>query len=156
MATRVTTAGISPDERDAGDQLPWAIHTEADGGLTRVVISLAAATTSASRDQLLGAGVIATVAALVAVTSGGERAVIDIRTGHLESGSDRAWEAFIEAVRGLVQSLVLESGSGSRPVNVVISTVDQEDDRRSSWRYLGSDEGTFSYGATYDLREVLR
>ena len=63
-------------------------------------------------------------------------------------------EAFIEAVRGTMQSWVLERGSASAPANLVISTQTESGARDMTLQYLLGANGGFSRGSTTDLREA--
>jgi hypothetical protein len=67
-----------------------------------------------------------------------------------------AVEAFCEAVRGLIQSLVLESESPVRPVNLVVTAPEQQRERQQTFAFLSSEDGRFSCGARFDLREAIR
>jgi hypothetical protein len=132
----------------------YGISTETAGGLRLVSVRLEPPSDAADRDHLLTQGVVDLVRHLVDATIDGSSPVaVDIRLG---DGRDTApsMEAFVEAARGLVQSYVLESQQGIGPLNVVVSRSSQDDDRRLTWSYLSGGTGSFSRGATYDLREV--
>ena len=133
----------------------YGISTETTGsGLRLVTVLLEAPRDATERDQLLTQGVVDLVSSLVEATQDGSTpVVVDLR---LAVGHDPAppLEAFVEAARGLVQSYVLESQQGIGPLNVVVSRAGQDDDRRLTWDYLAGGTGSFSRGATYDLREV--
>lgn len=141
-----------------GRQAPYRI-APAFGGegdtLLRIVVELSATPGVASRDELLTDGVVALVAQLARVAGGPpERPIaVDVRVPEASPPAVEC-EAFVEAARGLVQSLVLERGKSIGPVNVVVSHPAQEQDRAATWAYLAAGTGSFSRGATYDLREV--
>lgn len=61
--------------------------------------------------------------------------------------------AYVEAVRGLIQAHTLEQGPAAPPTNLVVSSHDQDEARKRTLQYLQSEGGSFSRGATYDLRE---
>jgi hypothetical protein len=149
VATRVTADQAVAGRGQSSEPQPWTISSQDDGSLAIIVISLHRAESADERDALLGAGIVATVEELAAI--GDRRTIVDVRTSDAV-GSERAWEGFIQAARGLVQSLALERGSAAGPINLMISSTDQEDDRRGTVAYLGSDNGDFSWGACYDLR----
>jgi hypothetical protein len=156
MATQVS--GERMTDLASGRQGPYQITPTpggGDGGLLRIVVELGAALSAAARDELLTDGVVALVEQLAQAAAGPpERPVaVDVRIP-AASPSALECEAFVEAARGLVQSLVLERGKSIGPVNVVISHPAQEQDRAATWAYLAAGTGSFSRGATYDLREV--
>src|SRR6476661_10975398 len=135
------TAGqaLTGDGQSAEPQ-PWSISSEDGGTMARIVIELDKAASVEERDALLCPGIVATVERLAAIGSMG--AVVDVRTAD-SVGSERAWEGFVEALRGLVQSLALERGPEAGPVNLMISSVEQDDDRNATMSYLTSDTGGF-------------
>ena len=94
------------------------------------------------------------VSHLVRATEDASTVVVDVRVGDGKDGHP-ALEAFVEAARGLVQSYVLESRQGIGPLNVVVSSARQDGDRQLTFDYLAGETGSFSWGATYDLREGL-
>lgn len=133
----------------------YTVSDETTGsGLRLVTVQLEGPCEAADRDDLLTRGVVDLVAHLVRATGeASSAACIDVRVGEGHDG-DPSFEAFVQAVRGLVQSYVLEMQQGIGPVNVVVSGPRQDDDRQLTWEYLAGDAGSFSRGATYDLREV--
>lgn len=86
------------------------------------------------------------------------RVCVDVRTPGPESSSKAhvapTIAATVAAVRGLVQSYTLECGPAAPPVNLLLSTPDQVEDRAASWRYLDSEHGGLARGATFDLRSA--
>lgn len=79
--------------------------------------------------------------------------VVDFRMEAAKGTS--AWPnalAFLQAVRGLVQSLTLELVHPAPAVNVVVSSDAEAEDRDRTIGYLHSADGQFARGATYDLR----
>lgn len=78
--------------------------------------------------------------------------VFDLRAA-LASSANPAQESTIEALRGLVQGYVAESGPRIGAVNVAITTEDQDADREATWRFLLDPDGSLARGATFDLRE---
>lgn len=130
-----------------------SIDTTASG-LRLVTVRLDGPRESTARDELLTQGVVDLVSHLVRATEDASSAVVvDVRLGEGHDG-DPSLEAFVEAARGLVQSYVLESQLRIGPANVVVSTASQDDDRQLTFDYLAGETGSFSRGATYDLREV--
>ena len=133
----------------------YAVSTDTTAsGLRLVTVQLDGPRESTARDELLTQGVVDLVSHLVhATTDASSPVVVDVRLGEGHDG-DPSLEAFVEAARGLVQSYVLESQQGIGPVNVVVSAASQHDDRQLTFDYLAGATGSFSRGATYDLREV--
>ena len=134
----------------------YAVSTDTTAsGLRLVTVQLDGPRESTARDELLTQGVVDLVSHLVRATTDAASAavVVDVRLGEGHDG-DPSLEAFVEAARGLVQSYVLESQQGIGPANVVVSTASQDDDRQLTFDYLAGGTGSFSRGATYDLREV--
>ena len=99
---------------------PWTIATEA-GPPVRVVVTVDPTGTAADRDALLSGGIVDLVAALVAAATGSTPVAVDLRCA--DGASPRATDAYVAAVRGLVQSFVLERTAPAGPVNVVVSAV---------------------------------
>jgi hypothetical protein len=95
-------------------------------------------------------GLIDLVAELTSASGPSRSIAVDLRVGR-----DTTFDGVIRTVRGLVQAYVRESGPPIAPVNVVVSTVDQERDRASTWRYLAARDGGGARGATFDLRERI-
>jgi hypothetical protein len=133
----------------------YAVSDDTTGtGLRLVTVQLAAPREPADRDHLMTQWVVDLVAHLVRATEDVSGPVaVDMRFGDGHVGVP-ALEGFVEAARGLVQSYVLESQQGIGPVNVVVSRADQDHDRQLTWDYLAGETGSFSRGATYDLRAV--
>jgi hypothetical protein len=123
-------------------------------GLRLVTVQLDGPRNPAARDDLLTQGVVDLVSHLVRATEDASTVVVDVRVGDGKDG-DPALEAFVEAARGLVQSYVLESQQAIGPLNVVVSSARQDGDRQLTFDYLAGETGSFSRGATYDLRERL-
>jgi hypothetical protein len=134
----------------------YTVSTQtAASGLRLLTVQLEGPGASADRDDLLTHGVVDLVSHLVRSTEDASTVVVvDVRVGDGHDG-DPALEAFVEAARGLVQSYVLESQQGIGPLNVVVSSARQDGDRQLTFDYLAGDTGSFSRGATYDLREGL-
>jgi hypothetical protein len=81
------------------------------------------------------------------------RVAVDLRLPDAPQIADMGrYEAMVELARGLVQGYVAEAGSDIAPVNVVVSTEDQEADRETTWRFLSDPDGGLARGATLDLR----
>ena len=134
---------------------PWVLHRTAEGRLARITVTVSRAAAPADRDDLLTGGIVDVVAHLVAASTDAPAVVVDLQVPAAPDSAP-AVEAFAEAVRGLVQSLVLESAPPVRPVNLVVSTPDQHDERQQTLAFLASDDGGFSCGARFDLREAVR
>jgi hypothetical protein len=130
----------------------WTVDRETGSAATQVVISLRRPESVDVRDDLLTRGVVAAMTALVDSSRAARPIVVDLRPG---VGTDTGIEAYVEAVRGLVQSIVLEAETPVAPVNIVVTTADQARERRRTVEYLSSANGGFSCGATYDLREAV-
>ena len=135
---------------------PWTVTT-GTGAPARVVVTVSLsdgrADPAAARDALLADGIVDVVAALVRTATGSTPVAVDLRCDADGPAAVRAVEAYVAAVRGLVQSFVLERSAPAGPVNLVVSTPGQDTERDVTWRYLGSADGGFSWGACYDLRE---
>ena len=128
----------------------WTVEKQTSAAAAHVVITLGRPTSAEARDALLTRGVVATMSALVESAHVGRPVIVDVRpTG----GTDPGIEAYLEAVRGLVQSFLLEVDKPVDPVNIVVTTADQDLERHRTVEYLSSADGKFSCGATYDLRE---
>ena len=85
------------------------------------------------------------------------RVCVDVRTPSPSATSCAAApiiSATVAAVRGLVQSYTLECGPDAPPVNLLLTTSEQVEDRARSWRYLDSEHGGLARGATFDLRSA--
>lgn len=123
-------------------------------GRTRIVIDAGEPVTAEQRAAQLTDRVWEVIEALnAAVARADEAVVVDVRTPGARG--DAAWpnvQAFVEAVRGLVQSLTLELPSPAPAINIVVSSPAQESARGGTVEYLFSDDGRFSRGTTYDLR----
>jgi hypothetical protein len=137
---------------------PTSAYSMASGttpaGLRLVTVQLADPGDADGRDHLLTEGVVDLVRHLVEATEDGTApAAVDLRVEEADSRRPVV-EAFVEAARGLVQSYVLENQQAIGPVNVVVSHATQEGDRQVTWSYLAAETGSFSRGATYDLREA--
>jgi hypothetical protein len=134
---------------------PWTLRRTTEGDLARITVVVSRASTAADRDELLTGGVVEVMALLVAASTDAAAAVVDLQVPE-ERTSAPAVEAFCEAVRGLVQSLVLESEQPVRPVNLVVTTPEQQTERQQTFTFLASEDGRFSCGARFDLREAVR
>jgi hypothetical protein len=134
---------------------PWSLRRTAAGELARVAVVVTRASTTADRDELLTSGIVEVMAHLVAASTDAPAVAVDLQVPAGRSDAP-AVEAFIEAVRGLVQSLVLESAAPVRPVNLVVSTPEQHRELERTLAFLASDDGRFSCGARFDLREAVR
>ncbi|WP_448620292.1 hypothetical protein [Geodermatophilus sp. URMC 65] len=133
----------------------YAVSDDTTGaGLRLVTVQLEPPREPVDRDHLMTQGVVDVVSHLVRATEGTPApVVVDLRFGDGHDGVPPL-EGFVEATRGLVQSYVLERRQDIGPVNVVVSRADQDHDRQITWDYLAGATGSFSRGATYDLREV--
>ena len=133
----------------------YAVSDDTTGARLRLVtVQLEPPREPADRDHLMTQGVVDVVSHLVQATEDTSRpVVVDLRFGDGHDGVPPL-EGFVEAARGLVQSYVLERQQGIGPVNVVVSRASQDHDRQLTWDYLAGATGSFSRGATYDLREV--
>lgn len=130
--------------------------TQAEGRQNRLTVVLAEVQTAQDEEALLTRGIHEVVRFLVESAHSGPdgSAVIDLRTSEtLSVSSAPACYAYIEAVRGLLQSHTLERGAAAPATNLVVSSADQAEARERTLQYLGSPGGGFSRGATYDLRE---
>jgi hypothetical protein len=134
---------------------PWTLRRTAEGELARITVVVSPSSTTADRDELLTSGVVEVMAHLVAASADASSVVVDLQLPAARSSAP-TMEAFSEAVRGLIQSLVLESDPPVRPVNLVVTTPEQEREREQTLAFLASDDGRFSCGARFDLREAVR
>ncbi|MFB2585886.1 hypothetical protein [Herbiconiux liukaitaii] len=109
------------------------------------------------RDRLLTEGVFEVIEFLTgAARTAPEGAAVVSLVVTASPASAPTTEAYIEAVRGLVQSFTLERDPSTPAVNIVVSGPGQEQDRAATLAYLSSVDGRFSRGTTYDLRETAR
>jgi hypothetical protein len=109
------------------------------------------------RDLLLTEGVFEVIRFLVeAARTAPEGAAVVSLVVTASPASAPTTEAFVEAVRGLVQSFTLERDPSTPAVNIVVSGPGQEADRSATLEYLSGVDGRFSRGTTYDLRETAR
>lgn len=144
-------------EMTAAPSSPYILSTSStrdDAGAT-CTVTLVGTLEHADRTRLLTEGVFYVIEFLVASSaqSHGGSMVVDIRLADdIAPAALPGAYAFTEAVRGLVQSFTLEAPSETPAANVVISTVGQDAARSRTFDYLASSGGTFSRGATYDLR----
>lgn len=116
------------------------------------VLTLDATTIEDATGSLVLDVVQAAVVALRELRSPSARVAIDIRSNARASASS-GQDAVVEALRGLVQGYVAESGADVGSVNLIVTSPDQELDRESTWQFLVHPEGSFARGATFDLRE---
>jgi hypothetical protein len=63
-----------------------------------------------------------------------------------------AAEVLTEVARGVVQSLLLESGAAGIRSNVIVCDADQEADLKDTLEFIGGPDGGYTAGATIDLR----
>lgn len=107
----------------------------------------------AGRDELLTDGVFSVVTFLSDSMSESsvESATVVIAVG--EESHAPASQAFVEAVRGLVQTFTLER-SGTNPASNVVVCADSvtNPDVKEALEFLQSTGGQFSRGSTFDLR----
>jgi hypothetical protein len=136
---------------------PYAIEMDFDQRAGTGVCSVTLRRTSQPRDRdlLLTEGVFQVIEFLVesssSLTDG--RAIVDVRLGDDAGvGALPGALAFTEAVRGLIQSLTLETDPHSPATNLIVSTESQAAARDRTIAYLTSPGGGFSRGASYDLR----
>lgn len=104
------------------------------------------------RDELLTDGVFAVVSFLAGALegSGVKTATVVVVTG---DSSPAASEAFIDAARGLVQSLTLERAGMTPAANIVIcDEAADSPDVLAAVQFLQSPGGQFSRGTSFDLR----
>ena len=119
------------------------------------VVTVTRASAPHDRNTLLTEGVFAVIEFLVASTDSAHRgrAVVDIQLPEqLPLDALPGAYAFIEAVRGLIQSHTLETPPESPATNLIVSTAAQSEARQQTLHYLASPNGGFSRGALYDLR----
>ena len=131
---------------------------QADGKRHRLTATISNFETPADEEALLTEGIQTIVDFLVQSARGNAlgSAVIDLRTSDsLSATAIPSCFAYIEAVRGLLQAHTLERGPGAPAANLVVSTVGQTKPRERTLAYLESPGGSFSRGATYDLREDI-
>jgi hypothetical protein len=137
---------------------PYSLTTRVDTDRNIAVCEahVLASTKAVDRDILLTEAVFAVTRFLVecsALKDG--RAVVDLRLPDAPLGESLPGAyAFMEAVRGLVQSMTLETGPHAAASNVLVSTESQCQAREATLAYLTSEGGGFSRGATYDLRNI--
>lgn len=125
--------------------------------IAQAVVRPLRAAEPADRDALLTDGVFAVIEHLARTSQQAEGgcSVIDLRIpDDVAADSLAGTEAFVEAVRGLVQSLTLETPPQSPACNIVVSSEGQSASRDRTIHYLISPHGDFSRGSTYDLREA--
>lgn len=117
------------------------------------VITVATAEFSAPRATLLTESLFSVIEAVNASVSRGDaRTIVDLQLPRTRGeGWWNTW-AFVQAVRGIIQSVTLELWKDAPAINLVISEVDQQAPRKRTLAYLSSADGGFSRGATYDLR----
>jgi hypothetical protein len=132
---------------------PWTVQRTPEGELARITVTVPEVSTTQERDELLTGGVVDVMSHLVKAYSDAPAIMVDLQVPASRSSAP-AVEAFSEAVRGLIQSLVLESERPVRPVNIVVTTPDQQRERQRTLAFLSSADGRFSCGARFDLREV--
>ena len=77
--------------------------------------------------------------------------LVNVVCGHESSDSEVVIESMIEACRGFVQSVALEVPSSR--CTVVISTLDQVQDREKTAALFQGPTGGYIAGATFDLRD---
>lgn len=135
------------------------ISGSGDAGLpvAHAVVRPLRAADPGDRDVLLTDGVFAVIEHLARSTreAGGGRSVVDVRVpDEVPPNALAGTEAFVEAVRGLVQSLTLETTPQSPACNIVVSAERQSASRDRTVQYLVGPHGDFSRGSTYDLREA--
>jgi len=70
----------------------------------------------------------------------------------MSSPHDEAAEAFVEAMRGIVQCIALEFAHTGLTIACVAVDDDQHDDLATTARHMGSAAGVFMAGASFDLR----
>ncbi|TPW72932.1 hypothetical protein [Schumannella sp. 10F1B-5-1] len=136
---------------------PFAIEATLGGGVAIAVVRARAGAAREDRDALLTDGVFAVLEHINAATAEVPRgrSILDVRLADdLDSAHLPGTEAFVEAVRGLMQAHTLESGPEAPALTLLVSTEGQADARERTVAYLTGDHGDFSRGATYDLREV--
>ncbi|WP_460992961.1 hypothetical protein [Sinomonas soli] len=121
-------------------------------GLRVLTVELISSSDPWERDSLLTDGVYAIVEFLVASSKTRDRAVVDVRLADDHPAALPGACAFVEAARGLVQAHTLEGGPEAGACNLMVSTADQHQARETTFAYLASDGGGFSWGATYDVR----
>jgi hypothetical protein len=134
---------------------PLALRRTTEGELARIGVVVSRSSTTADRDELLTSGLVEVMAHLVTASADAPAVVVDLQVPEAPSSAP-TMEAFVEAVRGLIQSLVLESAPPVRPVNLLVTTPDQQRERDQTIAFLASDDGRFSCGARFDLREAVR
>jgi hypothetical protein len=130
----------------------WTLQRTTEGELARITVTVPELSAPPERDELLTSGVVEVMAHLVEGYADAPAVVVDLQVSATRSSAP-AVEAFAEAIRGLIQSLVLESDPPVRPVNLVVTTPDQHSEREQTVAFLSSDDGRFSCGARFDLRE---
>ena len=134
---------------------PLTLRRTMEGEVARISAVVSRSSTTADRDELLTRGLVDVMAQLVAASADAPAVVVDLQVSAARSSAPTV-EAFVEAIRGLIQSLVLESAPPVRPVNLLVTTPDQQRERDQTIAMLASDDGRFSCGARYDLREAAR
>lgn len=129
---------------------------QTESGHSRLLVVLSDVPSVQEEEALLTRGIHDVAQFLVKSAGNGpdRSTIIDLRTSNTFSPpSAPACFAYIEAVRGLLQSHTLERGPAAPPANLVISSYGQHQARERTTQYLESPGGSFSRGATYDLRE---
>jgi hypothetical protein len=125
-------------------------------GLEEVLaIDLGSATGDPFRAWCLDAcwRVIARVQNLLGSNRSGWVFVVSVTVGASpRPDEERAAEATIEALRGIVQSITAEIDPVRLWCGLVVSSVARPDDRDRVLEYLSSPDGRFGAGATFDVR----
>jgi hypothetical protein len=125
-----------------------------DQTLERYEVAVRDTEGAADRARLLTEGVFEVIEFLNRSGAGAAEAVVVHLIDESGPASAPSTEAFIEAVRGLVQSATLERESSTPATNIVVTRRDQEEERTQTDAYLAGPDGRFSRGTTYDLRET--
>lgn len=122
------------------------------GSLRVVTLDMTEVTDESAQDRL-ESGLLELVASIRAAADAQQRLAVDVRADDRCLDRTGVQGALLEAARGLVQSYTLESGASVPPVNLVVTSSEQHEDRRLTWEFLSDEEGGLCRGASLDLRE---
>lgn len=141
-------------DEDASAAVGTVESTTDASGTTLLRVTSGTPKTRASRAEQLTTQVFEIITRLNQGVERGDRTiVVDFRVEpKLGDAAGVTANAYLEAVRGLVQSLTLELTEPAPAINIVVSDDLEPSGRDRTIEYLSSEDGRFSRGTTYDLR----